>query len=105
MKLLEIVQEYEIISSTQTGLKLTIDFNEAIGQTPAPVQTGLRQGYKKKQKVKPTRIPLYSKEWSHDLFLTGPWDDATSFMVPMARACAGSQPSVIRERRMFLNMT
>ena len=62
MKLLEIVQEYEIISSTQTGLKLTIDFNEAIGQTPAPVQTGLRQGYKKKQKVKPTRIPLYSKE-------------------------------------------
>ena len=62
MKLLEIVQEYEIISSTQTGLKHTIDFNEAIGQTPAPVQTGLRQGYKKKQKVKPTRIPLYSKE-------------------------------------------
>lgn len=59
MKLMALVREYRVISSSQTGLKLTIDFSQALCQTATP---GVRTGYKKRQKRKPQRVPPYSKE-------------------------------------------
>ena len=53
MDLMALVKAYEVISFTQTGLKLAIDFNEALGQTTAPPVRG-------KQKRKPQRTPLHT---------------------------------------------
>ena len=60
VELLGIVSEYQVISSTQTGLKMKeeINLNEALGQS-AP-QTN-KIGVRKAKKKKPIRVPLYSK--------------------------------------------
>ena len=60
VELLGIVSEYQVISSTQTGLKMKeeINLNEALGQS-AP-QTN-KIGVRKAKKKKPIRVPLYNK--------------------------------------------
>lgn len=60
MKLMALVRECTVISSSQAGLKLTIGLSQASCQTATP---GIRTGYKKRQKRKLQRVPLYSKEW------------------------------------------
>ena len=60
MDLMALIKTCEIISSTQTGLKLASDFNEALGQTAAPPVRAA--AYKKKQKRRPQRTPLYTCE-------------------------------------------
>ena len=63
MKLIALIEEYEIIKTSSAGLKMTgtedISLEQAIGPEQDAVAVPRAQAFKKRKKRKPQRVPQF----------------------------------------------